>query len=154
MLRISRLTDYGIVVMAYLASHGKLTHTAKDIAFHTRVNLPTVSKLLKQLTRSGFLHAQRGSKGGYGLALSPEKITLADIIRSIEGEEIALTPCGHGKGLCEIEKKCGIRNNWLTISIALRDTLSKISLAEMNKPIEITQIRKHFNITKIHSQIV
>jgi FeS assembly SUF system regulator len=144
MLRISRLTDYGIVVMAYLASNVDCTHTAKNIALHTRVNLPTVSKLLKLLARGGLLDTQRGAQGGYRLSLNPAKISLSDIIEAIEGEEISLTACGHGKGLCEIEKKCSIRSNWLTISVALRDVLDTITLAEMNRSIDPAQMKNTF----------
>lgn len=134
MLRISRLTDYSTIVMAYLAAHSDRAHKAKDIAQHTHVALPTVSKLLKLLTRAGLLVAQRGAKGGYILAIPAEKITLAQVIHAIEGN-IALTECGHHHSTCMMESLCAIRGNWRIINGAIQETLQKISLAEMTKPI-------------------
>ncbi len=49
MLRISKLADYGTLVMVYLARHDGLLHNAKEIAVHSHVAAPTVSKLLKVL---------------------------------------------------------------------------------------------------------
>lgn len=133
MLRISKLTDYGTVVMAYLANHPNKDHAAKKIAEDTHIALPTVSKLLKLFTRNGLLVAQRGVKGGYSLALPAQKISLAEIISALEGD-IALTECGRTKSLCAMEAQCSIRSNWRMISEAIRDTLNKISLAQMISP--------------------
>lgn len=141
MLRITKLTDYGTVVMAYIASH-QGGHAAKDVAFHTKISLPTVSKLLKLLSKSGLLLAQRGAKGGYSLAKSAEQITLADIIQALENEKIALTECGHGKGICAVESQCALRTNWQIISIAIRDTLAKINLAQMTSKINKESIQQ------------
>lgn len=142
MLRISRLTDYGTVVMAYLANHMG-SHTAKDIAQATHIALPTVSKLLKLLARAELLAAQRGAKGGYGLALAAKDISLAKIIQALEGQQIALTECGHHKGGCSMEMQCAIKSNWRMVSEALRQTLSAISLAEMTKPIALTRLKQN-----------
>ena len=53
MIRLGRLTDYGIVLMAHLASAGEGPHAARDIAAETQLPLPAVSKLLKSLARQG-----------------------------------------------------------------------------------------------------
>lgn len=141
MLRISKLTDYGTVIMAYLAKHPHQAYTAKIIAQHTQIALPTVSKLLKRLAQQKLLLAQRGAKGGYSLAMAPTEINLAQIIFAIEGE-IALTECGHHPGLCSVEPACAIRHNWRTITEAVRHTLNEISLAAMIKPINPIRLSK------------
>jgi FeS assembly SUF system regulator len=130
MLRISRLTDYGTVVMAYLANNMDQAHNAKDVAEHIHIAQPTVSKLLKLLARAGLLSAQRGVKGGYSLALSSKDISLAQIINAIEGN-FALTECSHEQGACAVELSCAIRNNWRVINKALYDTFSAISLVQL-----------------------
>ena len=71
MLRISKLTDYGTVILACLASQADRQWTAAEVAERTRVGLPTVSKLLKKLQRSGLVTSTRGSHGGYKLACAP-----------------------------------------------------------------------------------
>jgi FeS assembly SUF system regulator len=146
MLRISRLTDYGTVVMAYLANHAQQAHNAKEIALHTRVASPTVSKLLKLLTRAGLLLALRGAKGGYSLAVDAEKISLVQIINAIEGE-IALTACSHHQSNCAMEPLCTIRSNWRLINKALYDMLSAISLKQLTKttPAAIAQLKKQLS---------
>lgn len=134
MLRISKLTDYGIVVMAYLASHQELTHNAKQIAQNIHIALPTVSKLLKLLTRQGLLNAQRGVKGGYSLAYPANTISIAKIISALEGD-LALTECSHKKSHCAVESRCAIRSHWQIISNAIETTLNKITLSEMTRPL-------------------
>ena len=134
MLRISKLTDYGIVVMAYLASHQDFTQNAKQIAQNIYIALPTVSKLLKLLTRQGLLNAQRGVKGGYSLAHPANSISIAKIIAALEGD-LALTECSHKKGHCVVEPRCAIRNHWQIINKAIETSLNKITLAEMTQPL-------------------
>lgn len=140
MLRISKLTDYGVVLMSFLARHAQAACNAKEIAQATKINLPTVSKLLKLLARNGLLAAQRGVNGGYSLAVSAEQISLAQIIYTLEGN-IALTECGHTQGLCVMEPQCMIRHNWQTISSAIGETLQGISLAQMIVPIASQHVK-------------
>ena len=79
--RISRLTDYGIVIMAHLADcEDDATHNARELASETRLPSPVVSKILKLLTRAGLLHSQRGSKGGYNLARAAAAISGVAVI--------------------------------------------------------------------------
>ncbi len=68
MLRISKLTDYGTVILACLAGAPDQRLTATEVAERTRLGLPTVSKLLKNFHRAGLLTSTRGSRGGYQLA--------------------------------------------------------------------------------------
>lgn len=150
MLRISKLTDYGTVVMAYLATHSGQGHAAKEISESTHIALPTVSKLLKLLAKSGLLVAQRGAKGGYSLAMPAKNISLAQIINSLEGD-IALTACSHSNGLCAVEKQCAIRSNWRTISDVLQETLSAISLIQIIKPIAPRQIKNKLKTVNHYS---
>ena len=55
MIRLSRLADYGIVVMTHMARHPDRQHAAPEIAAQTRLPLPTASKILKSLARAGLL---------------------------------------------------------------------------------------------------
>ena len=69
MFRMTKLTDYGIVLLTQFAAHDdRVAHTARELALETRLPLPTVGKLLKQLSHGGLLASQRGTKGGYVLA--------------------------------------------------------------------------------------
>lgn len=134
MLRMSKLADYGTVVMTYMAQAPEKVHSAHDIASHVRVGLPTVSKILKILARQELLVSVRGSRGGYTLARPAHKISIAEIIDAMEGP-VALTECSSSPGLCVQESSCSIRSNWQKINRAVRRALETMSLAEMARPI-------------------
>lgn len=131
MLRIGRLTDYGIVLLAHLAEdeHGT-THNARELAERASLPLPAVSKILKALVHRGLLVSHRGAKGGYGLARPASEISVAEIIAALEGP-IALTECTLGPGHCEQEISCMTRQPWQRINRAIQDALSRVSLAEI-----------------------
>jgi FeS assembly SUF system regulator len=134
-IRITRLTDYGIVLLTHFARHPERpTRNAPEIAAAARLPLPTVSKILKILAREGLLVPHRGAKGGFSLARSPLEITVADIISALEGP-IALTECStHGADRCGIESLCPVSTNWQRINRAVLDALSGVTLAEMASP--------------------
>jgi Rrf2 family protein len=89
-----------------------------------------VSKVMKTLAREGILSSHRGVKGGYSLARNPERITVGEVIRVLEGP-IGITECAWSPGSCEQESVCPVRGNWLRISAAVRDALDRIPLTEM-----------------------
>src|SRR5574340_866886 len=134
MLRVTKLADYGIVMLTHIANHSGVTHNARDISQEVRLPLPVASKVLKMLARQGILASQRGTKGGYGLARRPQEITVAQIIRALEGP-IAVTECTDTvNGDCGLETGCPVRTNWHRINQAIHEALEKITLAEMTQP--------------------
>lgn len=133
MLRISKLSDYGTVIMSYMARDPERVYSAGDVALRTRVAQPTVSKVMKMLARGALVTSQRGARGGYVLARAPSEISMAQIIDAIEGP-IGLTECSSMPGLCEQEPSCQIRANWRRINHAVRHTLDGITLADMAQP--------------------
>jgi FeS assembly SUF system regulator len=134
MIRLSRLSDYGIVLMTQLAVRPGVMTTAPELALTSGLPVPTVSKVLKLLAQDGLLGSQRGTKGGYMLGRPAAAVTVADIIRALEGP-IALTECTDAEGgSCEIEPSCPTRTNWRRINDAVIDALEGISLSEMTSP--------------------
>jgi FeS assembly SUF system regulator len=134
MLRMSRLTDYGIVLLTHLAARpDDAVHNARELAERAGLPLPVVSKILKLLAREGFLHSQRGSKGGYALARPPEEISVAAVIDALEGP-IALTDCGTHPGACEREASCVVRAPWQQINRTVRESLQGVRLSELLAP--------------------
>lgn len=131
MIRISRLTDYGIVLLTHIAGHPERTHTASEVAAEAHLPLPTVSKLLRRLAKQRLLASHRGVKGGYGLASPPERITIAGIVAAIEGP-IAMTTCAvRTPSDCEHENHCPVRGHWNLINLAVRQALDSITLADL-----------------------
>src|SRR4051812_18818594 len=142
MFRLNKLTDYGIVLMAHVARSPEATpHTARSLANETRLPLPTVGKLLRQLSEHGLLSSHRGVKGGYNLARDASGISVAGIVLALEGP-IGFTECSVVKGLCNMERSCAIKVNSQIIGDALRDALEHVTLYDLNH--EMTQHeRKH-----------
>jgi len=130
MLKMSRLTDYGTNVLAYLAGAGEAVHSANAVAEHTGLSPATVSKVLKLLARAGLVNAHRGAQGGYALARPAEDISASDVIDALEGP-LALTECAQVAGSCELESTCLVGGAWQSINVAIRRALSDISLAEL-----------------------
>jgi FeS assembly SUF system regulator len=142
MIRLGKLTDYGLVLMTYIAqNHDRLLHTARDLAAESRLPLPTVSKLLKELLQGGLLVSHRGIKGGYSLARKPREISVAEIIAVLEGP-IALTECSTDiSGLCDLEPCCPIKHNQRIISLVVRGAMEKVMLSDLSQPLHLTNIR-------------
>jgi FeS assembly SUF system regulator len=130
MLRISRLTDYATVVLAALAGEPQRVQTATALAAQTRIALPTVSKLLKELHRAGLVTSTRGLHGGYRLARAPAQISAAAILDALEGP-LAVTDCAAGHGNCEIEDSCRVGRVWQRLNLAIRRALYDVSLAQL-----------------------
>lgn len=133
MLRISKLADYGTVVMVYLAKQSDKLCNARDIARHTHLSLPTVSKLLKRLTAAGLLASVRGSAGGYRLQRGAEAISVAAIIYALE-EPRGLVECSLQPNDCALQGVCHIQGNWQLLSHAIEDALDSISLHALAQP--------------------
>jgi FeS assembly SUF system regulator len=133
MLKLGKLADYGTMIVTVLAGEPDRLLSAHDLANRTHVAAPTVSKLLKLLTRGGLVESLRGARGGYKLARSADDITVADVIAAIDGP-IGLTECSVHKGDCAVESSCGVRSNWRLISSAIHQALKSVTLAEMAKP--------------------
>ena len=133
MIRITKQTDYGIVLLTHLAANPEHQYNAPELAAEARLPLPMVSKILKLLARESLLVSHRGVKGGYSLARQPEAISMAEIIAALEGP-IAITECISVEGDCSHEPLCPVRSNWRRINHAVRTALEGITLAEMAHP--------------------
>lgn len=130
MLRISRLTDYGTVLLAHLATNQESVCSAADVAAATGIAVPTVSKLLKSLGRAGLVVSKRGASGGYQLAHDPREISAADVIDALEGP-VSITECSASDSHCEHEGVCSVGGAWRRINVAIRGALDDISLNDL-----------------------
>jgi FeS assembly SUF system regulator len=135
-LRLTKLADYGLVLLAHMATHGdRKSYKARDLADATQLPHPTVSKVLKRLVQGGLVVSHRGVKGGYRLAHSPEKIVVAEILVALEGP-IAITECLQApEGVCQIERRCPVRTNWGRVNEVVRRALEGITLSDMTRPL-------------------
>ncbi len=135
MFRITKQTDYGIVLMSHMAAEPERLFTAPDLATDAQLPLPMVSKILKLLAKEGVLTSHRGVNGGYTLARGPQEIAVSEVIAALEGP-IAMTECiDDGPGECMQELICPLRSNWQVINRAVRRALDGIKIADMAQPL-------------------
>ena len=144
MLKLGKLADYATALMTAMASAPAKVHTAQDLAGRTHVSAPTAAKLLKQLAKGGLVESLRGAHGGYRLSRLPERITVAEIISSVEGP-IAVTECSEHQSGCSIESSCATRANWRLINSAIREALEAVTLAQMAAPVRRAESPIHFH---------
>lgn len=137
MLRISKLTDYAIMLMVELHTSDDQVLSAHNLAERSGLELPTVSKVLKLLVNDHLVASFRGPAGGYAFVREAADVSVAEIISAIEGP-IAMTECSVEAGLCAQEDNCSLRGNWQRISVAVARAMEGVSLAEMAQPLRPT----------------
>lgn len=133
MIKLSKLTDYAVVVLAQMALSRDTLHSAVFLAEKTGLPEPTVAKVLKLLARGGIIVSTRGANGGYKLAAAPEATSMAAIITALDGP-IALTACVHGSDeCCTHAVACPVKGQWNPVNEAMKNALESVSLSQMIK---------------------
>lgn len=135
MLRISKIMDYGTLVLTYMAGSPARVFSAADLAATLGLGQPTVSKILKLLGQQGLVRSSRGARGGYTLGRPAEEISVADVVDALEEQPFGLTECTSLPGACSVEAGCHIRSNWQRINAMVRRTLEEVSIADMVRPV-------------------
>ena len=140
MFRISKETDYGVLLLTLLASMpGSVSISAREFSARSGIPFPMVSKILKLLVRGGILSSQRGPKGGYALTKRADQISVADVVTALEGP-LSITECIEHPGDCRQEPTCGVRGNWAVINTVVQEALSRVSLVAMTRPFPDRQL--------------
>ena len=138
MLRINRMSDYGMLILGDLALRKDAYVSATDIASSTHIALPTVQKLLKKLHRKELVISKQGPLGGYALHDSARFTSVAMIIQALEGD-LSLTQCTSKEIKCAIESSCQIGDAWHVINRTIISALEKLTLLDLVYPSNIKQ---------------
>ncbi len=115
MLRITKMTDYAVLILANLALHDKKLLTAKEIASETHISLPTTQKILKKLNRKNLVISKQGASGGYTLGDETKDLSVAVLLKKIDGD-LSITQCSSDEDQCQVEDFCNIGNAWQMIN--------------------------------------
>lgn len=134
MLRISKIIDYGTLILTYMAGTPNQVISAADLASSLGLGPATVSKVLKSLGQHGLVTSTRGARGGYSLSRPAPEINLAQIIDALDEQPFGLTECTSTPGVCSVEADCHIRTNWERINAIVRRTLEEVTVADMIHP--------------------
>ncbi len=140
MFRISKLTDYATLLMTTMARDPGAVYSAQQLAEINHLEAPTASKVLKMLAAAELLRSYRGAYGGYRLARPPAEISVAAVLRAMEGT-VGITECVAEPGACSQEDHCRLRGNWRRIGQAIERALEDLTLAEMISPVDFPPLR-------------
>lgn len=131
MLRLSKLADYGVVIIATLALRNEPLMNAARLAQLTTLPGPTVAKLLKRMAKVGMVSAVRGAAGGYRLAKPASAISVNELIEAVDGP-ISITSCAqHIKSPCEHAGSCPVFGRWAPLNAKVREASSEVTLDQL-----------------------
>ena len=128
-MRISAKVDYAVRALAELASaDGPVKGDV--VAARQGVSVNFLENILADLRRGGFVHSQRGSVGGYWLAVPASEITIADVIRTVEGPLADV----RGEALEDLDyagPAASLRDVWVATRASVRKVLEAVTIADI-----------------------
>ena len=130
-VRISAKVDYAVRAMCELAAHDDETPlTAEAIADAQGISLSFLENILVDLKRAGMVRGSRGRVGGHRLARAPSSVSIADIIRAVEG------PLADVRGIrpeaLEFEGPAvALRDVWLANRVSVRRVLERVTIGDV-----------------------
>ena len=129
-MRVSAKADYAVRAAAELAAAGDEPVKGERLADAQDIPLQFLEHILLELKHHGIVRARRGAKGGYWLAKPADEVTIADVVRAVEGpiahvqssppEDIEYN--GHAEHLQEV---------WIAVRANLRAVLEHVTLADL-----------------------
>jgi Rrf2 family protein len=134
MLRFSKKADYALMAMKHLALRedrgSERSSSAREIAEQYNIPIELMAKVLQRLVRRGLLASHQGTRGGYQLARTPAKISVADVIQAIDGP-VTVTACSTEEVSCEQFAKCNVRDPLWRVRERILSALGECTIAEL-----------------------
>jgi Rrf2 family protein len=133
MLRLNKMTDYAIRVVRAIYLDPDKVVTSVVISERENVPLPILFKVLRTLNAAGIISSRRGrgdKVGGYELVADPDKLTLLDVIRIVQGE-VFLSECLQDDSICCHQGGCGVHLEMQRINDVLRTECASKSIKEL-----------------------
>ncbi len=137
MLSLTKKTEYGLMALIHLSSDGSSFRSAREISDLCHIPLPLLMNILKSLAQHHIVSSTRGARGGYKLAVPADQLSLARVLRVLEGPlKIVQCVSHHGEDVpvedrCEMTGCCSIRSPLLKINDRLERFLEEITLASL-----------------------
>ena len=127
MLRISKKTDYAIILLTHLGK--SVDHvSAQKVAKYYKLPYSMVANILKQLVSAELIKSNRGQQGGYVLARSADEIKLSEII-AVTDSPFSLVECAHDEDLCEVYQCCPTHRPLVTLHQKIQKFFEDTTLA-------------------------
>ncbi len=133
LMRLTRAGEYAVRCMVYLSHKGKGVQISKqEIAESADIPAHFLAKIAQDLAKANMISIKQGAKGGYSLLKEPTDISLLEVVEVMIGE-IFLNDCVGRPVTCNISNKCSVHKVWEIARDQLRETLAKVSLAELSE---------------------
>ena len=129
-MRVSAKVDYALRAMTELAAASPSLMTGEQLATAQKIPPKFLESILAQLRNGGLVASQRGAEGGYRLAKQAEEISIADVIRELEGP-IATVRGARPDELEYAGAASNLRDIWLELRSQMRGVLEQTTLADL-----------------------
>jgi Rrf2 family protein len=139
-MRVTAKADYAVRAAVELAAAGEGPVKGDAIADAQQISLRFLENILAELRHAGLVRSQRGAEGGYWLARPASEITIADVIRAVEGP-LASVRSEPPEELAYVGTAAPLRDVWLALRVNIRAVLESVSLADVvagKLPAEVT----------------
>ncbi|MCS6999374.1 MAG: Rrf2 family transcriptional regulator [Bacteroidota bacterium] len=132
MLRLTKKIEYALFALQYMAARLGTVITSKEIADCCGLSVELTAKVLSSLARGGILRAVHGVHGGYILDRMPESISLAEVVRTVEGHTVRLVQCEEeGSEPCYVEPRCTIRSPLVMLQSEIERIFEQMTVAHL-----------------------
>lgn len=129
-MRVSAKADYAVRAVAELAASPDGPVKGERLADSQDIPLQFLEHILLDLKHSGIVRARRGAKGGYWLAKPSDEVSIADVIRAVEGP-IANVQSAPPESITYSGSASELQNVWIAVRASLRDVLESTTLANL-----------------------
>lgn len=141
-MRVTARGDYAVRAAVELAAAGGAPRKVSEIAAAQDIPPRFLENILLALRRAGLVHSRRGAEGGFRLSRPPEEITVANVLRAVEG------PIANVQGVPPDQVAYGgsaaaLREVWVAVRASLRAVLERVTIADIasgSLPKEVTEL--------------
>lgn len=132
MFKLSKKSDYGLIAVKHLATHGNGSCSAAGIAEEYGISATLMAKVLQKLARQNLVVAKHGSSGGYQLARDPAQISALEVIAAIDGP-VLITSCVTSHGNCDATARCSVREPLRRVNESILQVLGNVTISQMSE---------------------
>lgn len=145
-MKLSTKGRYGLSAMIDLAVYGEDEAVSlNSVAERQHISVGYLEQLMARLKKAGLVSSMRGATGGYRLAHSPEKISVGDILRALEGSLNAVDCPGTTADGCEESAFCVNKYVWQRMNESIQRTVDEIKLSDLIAESRRMKEKKHIN---------
>jgi Rrf2 family protein len=153
-MRVTARSDYAVRAAVELAAAGGAARKVSELAAAQDIPPRFLENILLMLRRAGLVQSRRGTDGGFRLARPPHEITLANVLRAVEG------PIANVQGVPPDQvvytgSAAALRDVWVAVRASLRAVLEQVTLADIvagSLPPEVTDLIADPEAWRMHTQ--